>query len=88
MLVVLQNRENLTLRKASKEPGGRTEGVCLYSRSRLSAGGPKGGVQRGKGKRETAELDRRGGLHRESDFLVGGVHRDFRIQKGANRNPK
>lgn len=61
MSAVLQNRENLTLRKASKEPGGRTKGACLYSRSQLSASGPKGGVQRRKGKWGTAELDRRVG---------------------------
>lgn len=58
---------------------------CLYSRSRLSAGGPKRGVQRGKGKQETAELDSRGGLHRESDFLLGVL---FHTQKGAKSNPK
>ena len=43
------------------------------------------GMQRGKGKQETAELDRRGGLHRDSDFLLGVL---FHTQKAAKSNPK
>lgn len=54
--MVLQNRKNLKLGQASKGPGGRTKGACMYSRKALTANSHRGGKMGGEGKLETAEL--------------------------------
>lgn len=64
--MVSQNRENLKLGQASKDPGGRTKGACMYSKIVLTADG-HGGEEKGReGKLETAKLDKNGGLGKQS----------------------
>lgn len=49
---------------------------------------PQGKGAETKGEVGDSWARQEGGLHRELDFLFGGVHWDFRTQKGAKSNPK
>lgn len=45
----------------------------MYSRNVLTANGHRGGEKGREGKLETAELDKRGGLCKEPEFLLDGA---------------
>lgn len=87
LLMVFRNRENLKLGEASKEPGGRTKGACMYSKNVPTAHGRKGGEKGGEGKLQTAKADRRVGEVSRQSFCRVGPHQDFHNQKGASSNP-
>lgn len=83
--MVSQNRENLKLGQASRDPRGKTKRACIYSKILLTANG-HGGEEKGReGKLETAKLDKKDGLGKQS-FCWVELHYDFQNQKCSESN--